>query len=76
MNLGGTEEGVLTFASKNYLSNINLTEWLNYGKTLDTTLTLKTLFNNETETTQSIYTWIEDNNNIILNKCFHCFSSS
>ena len=68
LNLGGTEDGILTFANKNYLSNINLTEWLNYGKTLDTTLTLKTLFNNETETTQSIYTWIEDNNNIILNK--------
>ena len=68
LTLGGSEANILTFTNKSYLSNINLTEWLNYGKTLDSNLKLKQIFNNESETKHSVYTWIEDNHNIILNK--------
>jgi hypothetical protein len=68
LDLGGTKEGILTFTSKNYLSNINLTEWLDYAQTFDPTIKLKEIFNNEAETKQSVYTWIENNNDIYFNQ--------
>ena len=67
LTLGGNESNVLTFTSKSDLSNINLTEWLNYGKTLDSNLKLKEIFNNESEIKQNVYTWIENNNDIYFN---------
>ena len=68
LNLNGSEAGILTFTGKTTLNEINLTEWLDYGKTLDSSLTLKTIFNNEIDISSSVYTWIESsNNNIYFN---------
>ena len=68
LDLGGTESEILTFTSKNYLSNISSTEWLQYAKTFDNNITLKSIFNNEINLKSSAYTWYIDNQNIILNK--------
>ncbi|MAT63089.1 MAG: hypothetical protein CL881_04735, partial [Dehalococcoidia bacterium] len=68
LNLNGSDEEILTQTGKISLNEITLTEWLSYGKTLDSSLTLKTIFNNEIDISSSVYTWIEDNNNVILNK--------
>ena len=67
LNLNGTSEGILTFTGKTLLTEINLAEWLDYGKTLNSNLTLKEIFKNEIDISSSVYTWIESNNNIYLN---------
>ena len=66
--LGGSEEGILTFTNKTNLSNIILSEWLDYAKTFNNNINLKTIFNNEIDISSSVYTWLESsNNNIYFN---------